>query len=410
MKVDNLISLRYIFPKHSFNFIYYVTFLSILGIIIGNASLVAVQSIFNGFQELTLKQIVGIDPHLRIVPQKGNYINLNNINIDKIKAIKQINYINPTVQSKVVAVHNSKMQVFNLNGLEPNSNLLNNELPKYIISGSLWIFNQLSEQTIFIGSALAERLQVSVGENIELFTPNSIESSLLVFSQPKGYTVTVGAIFNTNIKDYDLTVAFINSNDLKKLLSIPSNSVNSIDIYLDDFQKAEEVKAKLSNALPSEVKIQTWKELNSQLYSIMKFEKLVSFTIVGIIIIIAVFNLFASLSMTLTEKQQDIATLKALGANEKLIKRIFLKVGLLIGGISTFLGIMLGILFVFVQSNYKWFKIDINRYIIDAIPVSLNAVDVLIVAFFSIFLCFLATIYPANQAVKINIAEELRND
>ncbi|MEJ5244879.1 MAG: ABC transporter permease [Bacteroidota bacterium] len=410
MKVDNLISLRYIFPKHSFNFISYVTFLSILGIIIGNASLVAVQSIFNGFQELTLKQIVGIDPHLRIVPQKGNYINLNNINIEKIKAIKQIHYINPTVQSKVVAVHNSKMQVFNLNGLEPNSNLLNNELPKYIISGSLGIFNQLSEQTIFIGSALAERLQVSVGESIELFTPNDIESSLLAFSQPKGYTVTVGAIFNTNIKDYDLTVAFISSNDLKNLLSIPSNSVNSIDIFLDDFQKAEEEKAKLSNALPSEVKIQTWKELNSQLYSIMKFEKLVSFAIVGIIIIIAVFNLFASLSMTLTEKQQDIATLKALGANEKLIKKIFLKVGLLIGVISTFLGIMLGIVFVFVQSHYKWFKIDINRYIIDAIPVSLNAVDVLIVAFFSIFLCFLATIYPANQAVKINIAEELRND
>ncbi|MCX8054144.1 MAG: ABC transporter permease [Ignavibacteria bacterium] len=410
MKVDNLISLRYIFPKHSFNFISYVTFLSILGIIIGNASLVAVQSIFNGFQELTLKQIVGIDPHLRIVPQKGNYINLNNINIEKSKAIKQIHFINPTVQSKVVAVHNSKMQVFNLNGLEPNSNLLNNELPKYIISGSLGIFNQLSEQTIFIGSALAERLQVSVGESIELFTPNNIESSLLAFSQPKGYTVTVGAIFNTNIKDYDLTVAFISSNDLKILLSIPSNSVNSIDIFLDDFQKAEEVKAKLSNALPSEVKIQTWKELNSQLYSIMKFEKLVSFAIVGIIIIIAVFNLFASLSMTLTEKQQDIATLKALGANEKLIKKIFLKVGLLIGVISTFLGIMLGIVFVFVQSHYKWFKIDINRYIIDAIPVSLNAVDVLIVAFFSIFLCFLATIYPANQAVKINIAEELRND
>ena len=410
MKVDNLISLRYIFPKHSFNFISYVTFLSILGIIIGNASLVAVQSIFNGFQELTLKQIVGIDPHLRIVPQKGNYINLNNINIEKIKAIKQIHYINPTVQSKVVAVHNSKMQVFNLNGLEPNSNLLNNELPKYIISGSLGIFNQLSEQTIFIGSALAERLQVSVGESIELFTPNNIESSLLAFSQPKGYTVIVGAIFNTNIKDYDLTVAFISSNDLKNLLSIPSNSVNSIGIFLDDFQKAEEVKSKLSNALPSEVKIQTWKELNSQLYSIMKFEKLVSFAIVGIIIIIAVFNLFASLSMTLTEKQQDIATLKALGANEKLIKKIFLKVGLLIGVISTFLGIMLGIVFVFVQSHYKWFKIDINRYIIDAIPVSLNAVDVLIVAFFSIFLCFLATIYPASQAVKINIAEELRND
>ncbi len=410
MKVDNLISMRYIFPKHSFNFISYITFLSILGIIIGNASLIAVQSIFNGFQELTIKQIVGIDPHIRLVPQKGYYINLNTINIKQIKGIEQINFINPTLQSKVVAVHNSKMQVFNLIGLEPNSHLFNNELPKYVISGSLGIFNQLSEQTIFIGSALAERLQVSAGESIELFTPNSIEGSLLAFSQPKGYTVTVGAIFNTNIKDYDLTLAFINSNDLNNLLPIPSNSVNSIDVFLDDFRKSDEIKAKLSSIVSPDVKILTWKDLNSQLYSIMKFEKLVSFAIVGIIIIIAIFNLFASLSMTITEKQQDIATLKAFGANDKLIKKIFLKVGLFIGVISTCLGLLLGIGFVFAQSNYKWFKIDINRYIIDAIPVSLNVFDVIIVAVFSIFLCFLATIYPAKQAIKINIAEELRND
>jgi lipoprotein-releasing system permease protein len=410
MKVDNLISLRYIFPKHSFNFISYITFLSILGIIIGNASLVAVQSIFNGFQELTLKQIVGIDPHIRLIPQKGNFINLNDIDIEKIKDIGEINFINPTLQSKVVAVHNSKMQVFNLIGLEPNSLLFKDELPRYLISGSFGIFNKLSEQTIFIGSALAERLQVAVGESIELFTPNSIEGSLLAFSQPRGYTVSVGAIINTNIKDYDLTLAFISSSDLKHLLSIPANSVNSIDIFLKDFQKADEIKAKLSNILLQDVKIQTWKELNSQLYSIMKFEKLVSFAIVGIIIIIAVFNLFASLSMTITEKQQDIATLKAIGANDKLIKKIFLKVGLFIGVISTILGLLLGIGFVYAQSNYKWFKIDINRYIIDAIPVSLNIWDVLIVAFFSILLCFLATIYPAHQAMKINIAEELRND
>lgn len=410
MKVDNLISLRYIFPKHSFNFISYITFLSILGIIIGNASLVAVQSIFNGFQELTLKQIVGIDPHIRLIPQKGNFINLNDIDIEKIKDIGEINFINPTLQSKVVAVHNSKMQVFNLIGLEPNSHLFKDELPRYLISGSFGIFNKLSEQTIFIGSALAERLQVAVGESIELFTPNSIEGSLLAFSQPRGYTVSVGAIINTNIKDYDLTLAFISSSDLKHLLSIPANSVNSIDIFLKDFQKADEIKAKLSNILLQDVKIQTWKELNSQLYSIMKFEKLVSFAIVGIIIIIAVFNLFASLSMTITEKQQDIVTLKAIGANDKLIKKIFLKVGLFIGVISTILGLLLGIGFVYAQSNYKWFKIDINRYIIDAIPVSLNIWDVLIVAFFSILLCFLATIYPAHQAMKINIAEELRND
>ncbi|HOQ49858.1 MAG TPA: ABC transporter permease, partial [Candidatus Kapabacteria bacterium] len=393
-----------------FNFISYITFLSILGIIIGNASLVAVQSIFNGFQELTLKQIVGIDPHIRLIPQKGNFINLNDIDIEKIKDIGEINFINPTLQSKVVAVHNSKMQVFNLIGLEPNSHLFKDELPRYLISGSFGIFNKLSEQTIFIGSALAERLQVAVGESIELFTPNSIEGSLLAFSQPRGYTVSVGAIINTNIKDYDLTLAFISSSDLKHLLSIPANSVNSIDIFLKDFQKADEIKAKLSNILLQDVKIQTWKELNSQLYSIMKFEKLVSFAIVGIIIIIAVFNLFASLSMTITEKQQDIATLKAIGANDKLIKKIFLKVGLFIGVISTILGLLLGIGFVYAQSNYKWFKIDINRYIIDAIPVSLNIWDVLIVAFFSILLCFLATIYPAHQAMKINIAEELRND
>lgn len=410
MKVDNLIALRYIFPKHSYNFISFITLLSIIGIIIGNAALISVQSIFNGFQNLTIKQIVGIDPHLRIIPAKGNTIDLSQIDLTKLKNINEIDEINPIFSSKVVAVHNSNMQAFNLIGANPNSRIFKEELKHYLLTGQIGINDQLPMQTVYIGTALAERLQVNVGQSIEIFTPNSLEGSLTSLNQPKSYTAIVGGIFNTNIKDYDLTMCFTSINNAQEVLSLNSNFVNAIDIYLDDFKKAENLKNHITKILEDQYKILTWKELNRDLYSIMRFEKMVSFAIIGIIVLIAIFNLFASLAMTVTEKQQDIAILKAIGANNKTLQKIYLKEGLLVGSIATTIGATVGILFVLGQLKYKWFRIDINRYIIDAIPVDLNYIDVLTVAIFSLILCFVATIFPAKQASKINIQEALRNE
>lgn len=410
MKIDNLIAIRYIFPKHSYNFISFITLLSIIGIIIGNAALISVQSIFNGFQELTLQQIVGIDPHIRIIPSKSNLLSLKEINLLEIRKISEIKSINPVIQSKIIIVHNSNTQVINLQGIEANNILFKEVLPKYNLSGTLSLNNQFAPNTIIIGSALAERLQVSVGQQVQVYTPSNLEYGIRTFSQPKGNELTIGAILNTNIKDYDLTMSFVNLYDAREILSLDINKVSSIDIYLYDFKKTELVKSKISSLLDQNYQILTWKDLNHDLYSIMKFEKLVSFSIVGIIILIALFNLFASLAMTITEKQQDIAIMKAFGASDKIIQKIYLKEGLIIGLFSTLFGIFLGVLFIIGQQNYKWFKIDVNRYIVDAIPVSLNFNDIIIVAIFSILFSLLATIFPAKQATKFDISETLRNE
>ena len=410
MKIDNLIAIRYIFPKHSYNFISFITLLSIIGIIIGNAALISVQSIFNGFQKLTIKQIVGIDPHIRIIPAKGNEIDLNQIDFEKIKSIKEFKETNPIIISKVVAVHNSNLQAFNLIGAYPNSKIFKEELNHYLVIGQLGINNQLPQQTIFIGAALAERLQVHVGQTIEIFTPNSLEGSITALSQPKSFSMVIGGIFNSNIKDYDLSLSFTSFSNAQEVLNISQKYANAIDIYLIDFEKAESQKNEIAKIIGDKYQILTWKDLNRDLYAIMRFEKIVSFAIIGIIVLIAIFNLFASLAMTVTEKQQDIAILKAIGTRNKTLQRIYLKEGLLIGSIATFTGCFVGILFVFGQANYKWFRIDINRYIIDAIPVELNSADVLIVAIFSLILCFVATIFPAKQASKVNIQDALRNE
>ncbi len=410
MSAASKIAIRYIFSKRSFNFITVITSISILGIAAGTAALIAVLSIFNGFQELTVRQITGFDPHIRIVPTKGNIISNPSEITNLAGQIPIAHTAEPLIQSKVVATHSSNMQVFTLYGIGENYFSFINELKKSIIVGEFNFHYGEHRKGIMIGSALADRLGVFAGDVIELVSPKMIEASLQSYSYPKGEQLYVAGIFQTNIKDNDLTTGFVISNTAQNVFSMQNEQANCMDIRLEQFEKADTYASQLRSKLSKDYQVYTWKDLNSDLYQIMQFEKMASFSIIGIIIIIAVFNVLSSLAMTVTEKKQDIAIIKAIGATAKFIRNIYLIEGSLIGLIGTAIGTVAGLIFTFGQIHYKWFAIDGNRYIIDAVPVSVRTADVVLIILFSMFLSFLATIYPARKASKTVVAEAIRGE
>lgn len=405
MSFEIKIALRYIFSKRSYNFITVITTISIVGITIGVAALIAVLSIFNGFQQITEKQISGFDPHIRVTPSSGKLNPLDSLEINiNHEIIENDAYV---LGGRAVAVNNGKIQVFNVMSIREKDTAYIRSIKNNMLTGMFDLSDAVFDKAI-IGSRIADRMRVLPGDTLTLYSPEMIEKSLVSYRIPRPVYVIVWGIFQINIKDYDYQYAFINRDAAKRLFR--TNQYSFYDMRINDIHNAEYLKKKIKNELGDKYKVSSWIDLNKDLYSIMKFERMASFIIMSLIIIIAVFNILASLTMTVVEKKKDIAVLKSMGAKAKSIRNIFIYEGIFTGLISTFLGVILGISFCFGQINFKWFKVDGNKYIIDAIPVVVNYYDVLLISAFTILLSVFATIYPSKRAMNTNITDSLKSE
>ncbi len=399
------IALRYIFSKRSYNFITVITFISILGTAIGVAVLIAVMSIFNGFRELTEQQIVGFDPHVKISSEKQ----FSAAYIDSLRSLSNIKAIEPVEEVRAVAMHENNMQVIIINAFKSSDNLYLEPIREKLVVGRMDLESADGLPGIVLGAMIADRMRALPGDTITLLTPAMIERSIRTFSIPSGTRFKVTGLFQANMKDYDLKYGFISSEN-QSLINSTGSDGSQLYVRLDNTEKVENSLTSIGSMAQAGIKTETWKDINKELYDIMRFERMASFIILSIIILIAGFNVLASLSMTVAEKVKDIAVLKALGGNKASIKKIYTLEGLIIGLISTTAGTVIGLGFCYGQINYKWFRVDSARYIIDSIPLSINYFDVGIIVMFSILLSFMTTIYPARRAAGTNIISALRSE
>jgi lipoprotein-releasing system permease protein len=409
MKTELFIALRYIVTKRSFHFISVITLLSLIGISVGVAALISVLSIFNGFQNLTKAQFIGFDPHIRITSDKGIWMNTDKDLLNKLADMDEIKIITSTIQGRVVGINETELQVFSIVTL-PNENAEFIEgVRKSTIFGNFALTTPDGFPAIVLGNALADRLRILPGDTLRLVSPKMIEQSIVSFQRQREVRAVVSGIFNSNIKDYDIMYGFASDTLGKLLLNPKQQYISSIDIKLNNIENLYNLQSQIKNIVNNnELKVLTWQELNPDLFNIMRFERFATFSILSIIIFLAVFNVLVSLSMTVVEKRQDIGILKAVGANNKLIRNIFLFEGFIIGLVSTFSGTILGLFVCYGQINFKWFKIDSSKFIIDAIPVDVVTNDVILVAAFSMLLTSIATIYPAFRAASTPVIEAIR--
>ncbi len=409
MKLYLRIAVRYIFTRRSFHFISIITIISMLGIAVGVAALLSVMSIFNGFRSVTEQQIVGFDPHLRAVPAIGAYFEIDSARLAAARSLPGVISAVPVVQGRAVALSRDNLQVFTLSGISDSSVKYFPTIKKSVIMGAFRLSaGQLPG--IVLGGVLADRLRALPGDTITLVSPSIIETSLRSFSARSGIKAIVTGLFLTNIKDYDLTSAFCDFETAGLLLDSPTGCASSIDFRLASLDNAPEVKNAVQSTLGGNFDILTWQDLNRELYRVMRFERMSTFVILSLIILIAVFNLLASLAMTVTEKKRDVGALKAMGADDSLIRKIFIAEGAIVSIIGTLLGLAGGLGFCYGQIYFKWFTIDTSKYVIDSIPVIVRAADVAAVALVSLVLGLTATLYPSAKAAKSIIIEAIRTE
>jgi lipoprotein-releasing system permease protein len=408
MSFESFIAKRYLVSKHKINFITIISLLSAAGITVGVAALIIVLSVFNGFGSLVTSFLMNFDPHVRvelISPEATT-------KIEKLKTIlqneKEIKSFAPFVSGKVLTYREGLTQVVTLKGIEEKSGENIYGIDSGILFGRYDLSSSDGIARIVIGLHLADKMQALVGDTLTLISPSGIESVITQFSLPSSKKFLIAGIYSSNNNEYDESFIFSSLPPAQKLLGY-NNNIQGYELKLYDIDNSFDVKESLENRMDAGLfSISTWYDFHKDLYSVMQIEKWTAYIILSLIIAVATFNILGSLSMSVIEKRRDIGILRAMGTSENPILKIFMYEGLLIGIIGTLAGIFIGYLVCYLQINYNIYPLDPTQYRINSLPVQVRLSDFFFISGVSLLLTFLASLYPAKRAAKVNPIEAIK--
>jgi len=415
------VGLRYLRAKRRNRTISLNTFVSIAGITLGVAALIGTVGIMTGFKEDIQAKILGTTAHVIVQDRMRDNMDQFDPVIERIQAVPDIIAATPFVLRQVLLTSQSGVQGIVLRGIDPKREPLVTELAQNMSSGELTDLltpvtvkqppaddplgepRLVEKPGIILGKELAQRLGVFPGDTLNVVSPVGPISAMGMV--PKIRTFAVIGIFHSGMYEYDSSLAYIELGEAQKFFNM-GESVSGIEVKVTDVFRADEIARNIEQELGFSHGARDWMQMNRNLFSALKLEKTMMFLLLVLITIVASFNIVSTLTMIVTEKQKEIAILKAMGATKRSIRRIFMLNGLIIGLSGTGIGIPLGYAFLWLIQTFWTF--DASVYYISKIPVHVLVEDVLLVAGSAILISFAATVYPANQAAKLEPVAALR--
>jgi lipoprotein-releasing system permease protein len=412
MRYESWIARRYAFSKRRENFITIISILSIVGLAVGTGALVIVLSVFNGFSSVVTNIYVSFDPHVRIsaisdtsdnTAGPGLITNADSI-IRIVRAVPETRGVAAAVHGKAVLVHYTLPKVIDLTGISASDAMAVSGMGHSIVAGRL----QLDSNSIVVGQLLANELAIQLGDSLEIYSPAGLERILTEPVTPRMRTLFVRGVFAANNRDYDAMNAYVSPETARDLFDIPAGAATTVDIRANDVRDANEVRDNIKKSLGGNYNVQSWYDLHTELYSVMEIERWVAYIILFLIVGVAAFSIFSSLTLTVFEKQRDIGLLRALGAPIRGIRRIYWLQGTLVGLIGTISGCAIGLVVVLLQEQFGFFPLDSTVYIISALPVELRWQDFVSVGIGSMALTMLCSLFPSRRAAQVDPAIALR--
>ncbi|MDR1983170.1 MAG: lipoprotein-releasing ABC transporter permease subunit [Holosporaceae bacterium] len=404
-----LLAWRYLKSKRKEKAISAIAGFSIIGIILGVATLIIVTSVMNGFRKEFTERVIGFNGHIVLHPvgTSSNY----GVASEQILSLGEVTQAIPVVERQSLISSNRVVKGSLTYGILYADLMKKDLIAKNIVSGDLKSFKR--EGAIILGEALARRSNLGLGDEVVLIAPEMDETGFGFM--PRKKTFRLVATFNSGMHEYDNSVSYISLDMAQKLFKM-QNAVTGISVFVVDPLKLSVLKKKIADRLSGEYRISDWQSSNSSFMKAVEIERNVMFLILTLITLVASFNIIACMIMLVKDKEKDIAILRTIGLTQAAITRIFFMAGTSIGVSGTLMGTLVGIIFsVNIQKIQKFLDIILNTkvfspevYFLTHLPSLLNPMDVVITVLVSLSLSCLATIYPAKKASKLNPTEILR--
>ncbi len=397
---------RYLHSKRKINFVSIISFLSVGGITLGVAALIIVLAIFNGFAGMVRSFLVSFEPHLRIetTSEESAEILANMKNFLDSSDLRD--RYTPFVEGKTAVISREYNRIARLKGIrESNGNDVYG-IRESLKSGS-YKFDP-ETPSAFIGINLSERLNLEIGDTLTVLSPAGIENLVGGAGNIQNLRLVVRGVYQSKNNEYDGDYVFTDVESAAFVLGY-GDEVQGYEIRLEDYRDADRLKETfISRFGEKELIYSTWYDLHKDIYNVMMLERLVAWFLLSLIILVAVFNILASLTMSVIEKKRDIGILTAMGMERGTIIRVFMIQGFLTGVAGTIMGGLIGLGVYFAQIRYHVVPLDPLRFKLDYLPMELHALDFFLILTASIGLSLVASIYPAKKAARIDPVEAIR--
>jgi lipoprotein-releasing system permease protein len=397
MKYETSIGLRYLRSKRKEAFISFTTWISVAGIAIGVMALIVVIAVMTGFQDEIRDRILGINPHILVLDMRGEIKEPEKV-VETIKSTPGVTSAFPFMALQAMVQNRRQLSGVAVKGLKADDVKFMERLLK---EGKIDALK--GKGNVFMGKELAKHMGLYYGDSFTLLVPFGGVSPM--GAVPENLKMQVGGIFETGMYEIDNTLLVMSLDDAESMVGM---GVTGIEVKLADVYKAPEIQRTIAKKLGPRYFGRTWIDMNKNLFSALKLEKIAMFIILALIILVASFNIVSSLIMTVMEKQKDIAILKAIGAKKKSIIKIFMVEGISIGIVGALIGSFTGYLACQIQQTYKIVTLPKEVYYISALPMKISVFDVFIIALVTTCICILSTLYPSYRAAKIDPVETLR--
>ena len=420
MSYELFVSLRHLKAKRAQKFISLNTWISVGGVALGVMALIVVIAVMSGFGKDLRDKILGTNSHVVVTNISQTGMADYEAIIKTILQAEGVNAAAPFILNQVMLTFGSNSSGVVVRGVDPEREAGVSDLEKNLIQGNLEMLEVAKAASgksrragIILGKELAHRLRVQRGDTVSMISPASRVTPMGLVPKIKLFQVV--GFFESGMFEYDSNLAFISIHAAQQFFSM-KGKVSGIEIQVKDIEKADQVAKEIQDNLGFPYYARDWMRMNKNLFSALRLEKIVMFIILILIILVAAFNIVSTLFMVVMEKSKEIAILKSMGATRTSIMKIFSFQGLIIGVTGTVIGCIGGFSIVpnlneivgFIENLFGITAFPSDVYYLDKLPSEIQYFDSFIIVIFSILICFLASLYPAWRASRMDPVEGLR--
>ncbi len=418
MSIALFVAGRYLRSKQREGFFSVIAYMAVGGVILGVAALVIILSVTNGFAGEVKNRLIGMNAHVNIRRFDGGPIAGWDALLQQVKGAVGVVGAAPVVDSKVIIASQldlGRVDGIPVWGIDPATFPAVSDLTEHLRYANpagqirLGLLAELNKRGIVLGEHLARRLHVGPGSEVLLMTVQNldVEAAVMDGFSPRPWSFFVTDHFQSGMYQYDDNYAFIHLEDAQRMLEL-GDGITDIHIRVADIYQAPAIRDRLTEELGYPYQVRDWTQLFPEFFRWIELEKWAIFLALSLIVLVAAFNIMSILVMSVLIKTPEIGILRTIGCTVGEIYRIFIYQGLVIGGIGTLLGCLIGFALCLAQQRFALISIPGDMYFISSLPVDMNVVDFALVAAISMVICLATSIYPAHKAAGLMPVEAIR--